>query len=182
MKYSREISKLKVSVLPDFYLDRIVSVPSLKQLFRQVELKAASGGGNLRGFSQIERAGGNAANLAYALALLSVKTRLYCVGDEHTQTVLANPPRNCQVRIIPGQPGYTTALEFSFRNKPVNVMISDVGDLREFDGRRFENEDMISLERSDCVALVNWSSNRKGNALARKGFRLKGPEGEAQLP
>ena len=54
MEYDREISKLKVSVLPDFYLDRIVSVPSLKQLFRQVQLKAASGGGHQRIFSQIE--------------------------------------------------------------------------------------------------------------------------------
>src|SRR5208282_407413 len=57
MEYSREISKLEVSVLPDFFLDRLVSVPSLKQLFRRVELKAAAGGGNLRGFSQIERTG-----------------------------------------------------------------------------------------------------------------------------
>ncbi len=177
MEYSREISKLKVSVLPDFYLDRIVSVPSLKQLFRLVELKAASGGGNLRGFSQIERTGGNAANLAYALALLSVKTRLYCVGDGHTQTALANPPRNCRVRVIPGQPGYTTALEFSFRNKPVNVMISDVGDSKEFDGRRLEHKVIATLETSDCVALVNWSANRKGNALARKVFGLKGRKG-----
>ena len=177
MAYSREISKLRVSVLPDFFLDRIVSVPSLKQLFRRVELKAASGGGNLRGFSQIERTGGNAANLAYALAFLSVRTRLYCVGDEHTQTALANHPRTCRVRVIPGQPGYTTALEFSFRNKPVNVMISDVGDTREFDGLRLEHEDIVNLERSDCVALVNWSANRKGNDTRKEGFRLKGAEG-----
>ncbi len=90
---------------------------------------------------------------------------------------LANPPRNCQVRVIPGQPGYTTALEFGFRNKQVNVMISDVGDLREFDGRRLEHKDVVDLERSDCVALVNWSSNTKGNELARKVFGLRGRKG-----
>jgi sugar/nucleoside kinase (ribokinase family) len=173
----RKISKLRVSVLPDFFFDRIISVPSLPHLFRQVELKAASGGGNLRGFSQIELTGGNATNLTYALASLSVKTRLYCVGDEQTRAALANHPPNCIVRVIPGQPGYTTALEFRFRTKPVNVMISDVGDFREFDGRRLERKDIANLERSDCVALVNWSSNRRGNALARKVFGLKGRSG-----
>jgi ribokinase len=136
MDYSRTVSDLIVSVLPDFYFDRMISVPSFKQLFRQVELKATSGGGNLRGFSQVELRGGNATNLAYALASLSVRTRLYCVGDEHTQTALANPPRNCRVKVIPGKPGYTTALEFSLEGKPVNVMISDVGDVGDFNGRR----------------------------------------------
>ncbi|MGA2626978.1 MAG: carbohydrate kinase family protein [Candidatus Bathyarchaeia archaeon] len=174
MGFRRKISDLKVSVLPDFFFDRIISVPSFKHLFRQVELKAASGGGNLRGFSQIELRGGNATNLAYALASLSVKTRLYCVGDEHTQTALANPPRNCRVKVIHGKPGYTTALEFSLNDKPVNVMISDVGDIGDFNGRRLDRNDIMGLKKSDCVALVNWSSNRKGNALASKIFGLKG--------
>lgn len=174
MKLSREISKLTVTVLPDYFLDRIISVPSLDELFQQTRLKAASGGGNLRGFPQTDIRGGNASNLAFALASLSVRTTLYCVGDERTQTALANHPRNCRVKVIPGKPGYTTALEFSLKGKPVNVMISDVGDAREFDGRRLEHNDIAGLKRSDCVALVNWSANRKGNALARKVFGLDG--------
>ena len=178
MGFSRKVSKFKVSVLPDFYFDRIVSVPSFRRLFRQVELKGASGGGNLRGFSQIERRGGNATNLAYGLASLSVNTRLYCVGDERAQAALANRPRNCHVKVIPGKPGYTTALEFSLKGKPVNVMISDVGDIGDFDGQSLDHDDILGLERSDCVALVNWSSNRKGNALASKVFGLKGRKGK----
>jgi len=174
MSFSRKVPKFKVSVLPDFYFDRIISVRSFKRLFRQIELKGASGGGNLRGFSQIERRGGNATNLAYALASLSVNIRLYCIGDEHAQAALVNHPRNCRVKVIRGKPGYTTALEFSLKDKPVNVMISDVGDIDGFDGQRLEREDILGLERSDCVALVNWSSNRKGNLLARKVFGLKG--------
>jgi len=173
MGFSRKASEFKVSVLPDFYFDRMISVPSLERLFRQVKLKGVSGGGNLRGFFQIERRGGNATNLAYALATLSVHTRLYCVGDENAQAALVNPPRNCRVKVIPGKPGYTTALEFSLKDKRVNVMISDVGDIDGFDGQRLQHDDILSLERSDCVALVNWSSNRKGNALARKVFGLK---------
>lgn len=177
MNVGSEISKFKVSVLPDFFFDRIISVPSLDKLFRQAKLKAQSGGGNLRGFAQTDVRGGNAANLAFALASLSVKTTLYCVGDEHTQTVLSNHPCNCRVRVIPGKPGHTTALEFSLKRKPVNVMISDVGGIREFDGRRLSHGDLVGLKRSNCIALVNWSANRKGNALARKMFELDGRKG-----
>lgn len=169
-----EISKFKVSVLPDFFFDRIVSVPSLNMLYHQAKLKAASGGGNLRGFAQTDVRGGNAANLAFALASLSVKTTLYCVGDEHTETALSNHPRNCRVKVIPGKPGHTTALEFNFRSKPVNVMISDVGDIEGFDGQRLDLNDITGLKRSDCIALVNWSANKKGNALAARVFGLNG--------
>ena len=44
MGFSRKVSGLEVSVLPDFFFDRIVFVPSFKQLCRRVELKAASRG------------------------------------------------------------------------------------------------------------------------------------------
>src|SRR5208337_316243 len=177
MNVGSEISKFRVAVLPDFFFDRIISVPSLDELFHQTKLKAASGGGNLRGFAQTDIRGGNAANLAFALASLSVRTMLYCVGDEHAQTALANHPRNCRVKVIPGKPGYTTALESSMKGKPVNVMISDVGDTGEFDGRRLDHNDIVGLKRSDCVALVNWSSNRRGNELATKVFGPGGRKG-----
>src|SRR5208337_4048668 len=79
------ISKLTVSVLPDFFFDRLVLVPSLTNLFRQIELKAASGGGNLRGLIQTEVRGGNATNIAFALSSLSARTNLYCVGNSVTR-------------------------------------------------------------------------------------------------
>jgi hypothetical protein len=43
MGFSRKVSEFKVSILLDF------SVLSFKRLFRQVEVKGASGGANLRG-------------------------------------------------------------------------------------------------------------------------------------
>ena len=171
------ISGLTVSVLPDFYFDRIVRVPSFGNLIRQVELKAASGGGNLRGLFQTEVKGGNATNLAYALSSLSARTNLYCVGNSLTRAVLSTPPTGCKVRVIEGRPCYTTALEFRFNRKPVNVMLSDVGGISNFDGRELTRHDAMTLRKSDCVALVNWSSNAKGNELARRVFSLNGREG-----
>jgi sugar/nucleoside kinase (ribokinase family) len=166
------VSRLTVSVLPDFFLDRIVSVPSLSQLFTQTKAKAAAGGGNLRGYSQKEVRGGNAANLAYGLASLSVRTNLFCVGDTLAHAAMANHPANLKVRFIPGQPGLTTALEFPFKKRKVNVMISGVGGVAKFDGRQLHHSDLAALEKSDCVALVNWSANENGNALAERVFSV----------
>ncbi len=163
-----QISRLKISVLPDFFLDRIISVQSPRNLLRQIELKAVTGGGSLRGFAQTEVLGGNAGNLAFALSSLSARTTLYCVGDAMTRAVTSAQSSTCKVRMIEGQPGYTIALEFPFKGRRVNVMLSDVGDLANFDGRKFTRLDMEDLDKSDCLALVNWSANRKGNELARR--------------
>jgi ribokinase len=170
------VSKFTVSILPDFYFDRIILIPSARNVFRQIELKAASGGGNVRGLGQTEVKGGNAANLAYALSSLSARTNLFCVGNSLTRAALSNPPAGCKVKVVDGRPGYTTALEFSFKGKPVNVMLSDVGDISHFDGRQLARQNLTALKTSDCVALVNWSSNAKGNELARRVFGLRGRE------
>jgi ribokinase len=169
----RGVSELKVSVLPDFFLDRIIQVPSLDKLFKQAEAKATVGGGNLRGYSQTEVRGGNATNLAFALAALPVRTTLYCVGDALAEAVLMGRPENCNVRLISGRPSFTVALEFPFRGRVVNVMISDVGDVTNFDGRALHQNDIQTLRKSDCIALTNWSANKSGNTLARKVFSLE---------
>lgn len=171
------ISDLTVSVLPDFYFDRIVRIASFRNLIKQVEVKAASGGGNLRGLFQREVKGGNATNLAYALSSLSARTNLYCVGNSLTRAALSTPPAGCKVKVIEGRPGYTTAFEIRFKRKPVNVMFSDVGNISNFDGRDLTRHDIMTLRKSDCVALVNWSSNVKGNELARRVFGLSGRRG-----
>jgi sugar/nucleoside kinase (ribokinase family) len=171
-----KVSKLTVSVLPDFFLDRIVLVPSFRNLFQQVASKAASGGGSVRGVVQTEVLGGNAANLAYALSSLSARTNLYCVGNALAQAALSRHPARCKVRIIPGEPGYTTALEFTFKGRPVNVMLSNIGDVSSFNGDVFTHTDIEALKKSDCIALVNWSANLKGNELAGTVFNLPGRE------
>ena len=170
----RQVSRLTVSVLPDFFYDRLVSVPSLDRLFKEAKAKAAAGGGSLRGYSQSEIRGGNAVNLAFCLASLSVKTTLYCIGDSHARYLLAERPENCKVRVIAGQPGFTVALESPLRGRMANVMISDVGGIVNFDGRALNRIDTTHLGKSDCIALTNWSANKRGNELARKVFSLPG--------
>jgi ribokinase len=55
-----------------------------------------------------------------------------------------------------------------------NVMISDVGGVASFDGRGLNRDDTAHLGKSDCIALTNWSANKRGNELARKLFALPG--------
>jgi ribokinase len=174
LRLLERISRLKVSVLPDFFADRILKVPSIQRLSRQVILKANAGGGSLRGLSQTEIRGGNATNLAFALSSLSVRTRLYCVGDNLTRAVITTHPENCEIKIIEGKPGYTTAFEFPHKGRIVNVMLSDVGDVGYFDGKQLSGADLHNLGKSDCIALVNWSCNLNGNELAEKIFSLRG--------
>ncbi len=167
-----KLAGYSVSVLPDFFADRILYVPSIEKLFDDLQDKAVSGGGSLRGYAQKEIKGGNATNLAFALSSLLLQTHLYIIGNDATRGFTANHPKKCKVRVVEGNPGYTLAIEFPYNNKRVNVMVSDVGDLAEFAGQKLTRADCKSIAGSDCVALVNWSSNKKGNELARLVFAL----------
>jgi len=72
------IQKLKVCVLPDFFLDRIISVPSLSGLFEKAKAKAASGGGSLRGYMQKElRWKRDQPSLRFGVAFSEYKPLLY---------------------------------------------------------------------------------------------------------
>jgi len=172
LKLQERLSKLSVAVLPDFFADRILYVPSIEQFFEDAKKKASSGGGSLRGYKQKEIKGGNATNLAFALSSLSVKTNLFIVGDDVAKGFTASKPKDCNVHMIDGASGYTIAIEFPYKGKRVNVMVSDVGDLAGFSGDKLNDADIRTISSSSCVALVNWSSNKKGNELAELIFSL----------
>jgi hypothetical protein len=53
-------------------------------------------------------------------------------------------------------------------------MLSDVGDVADFDLRKLNDGDILALQRSDCIALVNWSANMRGNSLAERVFSVNG--------
>ena len=79
---------------------------------------------------------------------------------------------NVNLQIVEGKAGYTTAFEFKEKGRHVNVMISDTGDLNNFNGTRLSQENLESVTQSDIVALVNWAANKKGNDLCEKVFTL----------
>ncbi|MGH9998740.1 MAG: hypothetical protein ACRD90_02630, partial [Nitrosopumilaceae archaeon] len=58
-----------VVVLNDFFLDRIIKIQNIATLYDLISKKSQLGG-SIRGIPQIDLKGGNATNVAYALAKL----------------------------------------------------------------------------------------------------------------
>jgi ribokinase len=67
--------------MPDFSTDRIVTFTSQKQLLDALSEKSKHGGGALRGISSTDVKGGNAINIAYCLAKLGAKVKLFTIAD-----------------------------------------------------------------------------------------------------
>ena len=72
---------VKLSVLPDFFIDRIIQISDMDNLTEIIENKIRVGGGSVRGLNSVDIKGGNAVNVAYCLARLGAKVdSFYCGG------------------------------------------------------------------------------------------------------
>ena len=162
----------KITVLPDYFVDRLVRFNSIEQLADSVKNKGReSGGGSIRGISQEEVKGGNAVNVAFALGKLGASARVIAIANGLAAETLRSTFRELKridVRIIEGKCGYTVALEYEEGGRHVNVMLSDTGDLRDFDGSRITQWDAIT--DSKIVVVLNWAANSSGNKLCERVF------------
>jgi ribokinase len=170
----------KITILPDFFIDRIIKISSLNYLADVVEKKINVGGGSIRGLNSTDVKGGNAVNVAYCLARLGVKVDLFTVADEVGCSVLNTVFRkfSSQVRlhVKNGKHGLTTIFEFTDSSFSVsNVMLSDVGDNVNFGPESIESIDndvaLSILASSTAVVLTNWASNLKATELMEYVFK-----------
>ena len=163
-----------ISVMPDFFVDRLVRVESLDELFAAMKSKSIkSGGGSIRGVSQNEVKGGNAVNLAYSLGKFGAFVNLVAIADSLPSEMLRStfrPLSDVNLLLVEGSPGFTIAFEFKDKDRQANVMVSDVGDLTNFDGSKIRSEYWDKIGQSKIVSVVNWSANRSGNALCERVF------------
>jgi ribokinase len=166
-----------IAVMPDFSTDRIVTFTSQKQLLDALSEKSKHGGGALRGISSTDVKGGNAINIAYCLAKLGAKVKLFTIADEigslTLRKIFSKFGNNVDLRVAKGIHCRTTALEFVGKHEPrINLLISDVGDNIDF-GQNYVNSksDLETLRKCDGVMVVNWASNLKGTQLAKHAFR-----------
>ena len=83
---------LKVSVLPDVFLDRIVSVGPLDRFNSLAKEKIVAGGGSIRGFTERDVVGGNAIYIGKVMASLGAKVNLIVVADGLSEVVLQRQP------------------------------------------------------------------------------------------
>lgn len=160
-----------IMVLPDYFVDRVVRTPSPRKLARLLARKAKAGGGSVHRIPQLEIKGGNAVNVAHALARQGARVHLLIVSDKIASMLLQAafaPFGNVSVVTIDGQPGLTTALEFHFGGRHVNVMLSDLGDLARLDWETIEADVKRGLRGAAFAVAVNWAALRQhGNEIVR---------------
>ena len=165
-----------IVVMPDFFVDRIIRLESKEKLFAAIDEKAKAGGGSVRGFPTSDINGGNAVNVAYALARLGARVTLFTVADDVGSAMLRQAfsqfGDRVTLKIATGRQGSTTAFEFPDGESRANVMVSDIGDNECFGPDRLGSQkDIEILKKADAVMVVNWASNMKGTELASHAFK-----------
>ncbi len=167
----------QVTILPDFFVDRIIQVLDYPIFMNDIQKKIVAGGGSMRGYSSVDIKGGNAVNMAYSLAKLDVRVELFTIADEIGSAILRSvflPFRtNVNLHIIKGKHGLSTVFEFSnssissiSASSSSNVMVSDVGDNDNFGPELIESQEVrMILRSSDAVIMTNWASNLRGTEL-----------------
>jgi ribokinase len=169
-------SETKVVVLPDFFLDRLVNLDfSVQAFWAKVNGIVQRKGGSLDGIPQTDLRGGNAINVAAALAALGAKvTPIVCtsrLGWEQIRIHFEKYNMDASHIKIKPKASVTTALEFQAENQKANVMLRDLGSLAEFGPADLDDEDFASIQAADYVCLFNWAGTREfGTELARTVF------------
>lgn len=161
-----------VVVLNDFFLDRIMQINDIEKIYSQILVKSEYGG-SIRDIPQRDLKGGNATNVAYALARLGSPVTLITVGDKASSNLLKEAFlefKKSSLFVIDGKPGRTTSLEFSNNENIVNIMLSDLGDNENFGPEKLGSKEQQAIKRSDAVIVTNWASNKKGTELCKFVF------------
>jgi len=132
------------------------------ELTESVRAKAAKGGGGIHGINQSEITGGNAVNLAHALARLGLRVLLITHSDAIHESLLRRgfEGLSVELRVKRLPAGLTVAFE-----EDVNVMLGDVGGAGEFGPLILEKADWEALQTASVVCSVNWAANRLGTRL-----------------
>jgi len=161
-----------VVVLNDFFLDRIIKIQNIATLYDLISKKSQLGG-SIRGIPQTDLKGGNATNVAYALAKLGAPVSLITIANKSNSHILHETFSefpNCTLFLIDGNPGRTTSFEFSNNGHPVNIMLSDLGDNENFGPEKLGQKEQIAIQNADAVIVTNWASNEKGTELCKLVF------------
>ena len=161
-------------VLPDFFVDHFVLVPTFEEFIDDLRKLARQGGGNLMGSEQFIRRGGNCVNTASALFALGIDSKLIVTTDEYGKSLLeALAPSGLDLSHIhtDGKLSSTASIETEFDGRKVNLMVSDSGSASDFKFSDLTPADIQLIESSGIVALVNLNHNMHGAELAYDLFK-----------
>jgi len=169
--------KFNVVVMPDFFLDRLITYEgNVEQLSKTLAEVAKRKGGSIHEIKQRELRGGNAANTAAALAALGAKVHPIIntspLGLHLLKYYLEPFGTDLSHVKTHGRMALTTAFELTYRGEKINVMMSDLGSLSEFSLNDLAPEDFKLLQKTDYVCVFHWSGTRRwGTDLAEGVFR-----------
>jgi sugar/nucleoside kinase (ribokinase family) len=171
-----ESKKLDVTVMPDFFHDRLISLNYNTNDFSSLIADIARRkGGSTDGIEQTDIRGGNAINTTSALAALGANvTPIVCtnkLGLQQLKFYLEKYHVNLSHVKIVEKNSLTTALELKAENGKTNVMLRDLGSLAGFGPSDLTDSDYELIENADYVCLFNWAGTKKhGTALAEAVF------------
>jgi sugar/nucleoside kinase (ribokinase family) len=178
--------KCNVIVMPDFFLDRLISLnydmPHFSSLAADI---AKRKGGSIDGVEQVELRGGNAINTASALAALGIQvTPIVCTNKLGLQQLKFHLEKYCidlsHVKMVE-KASLTTALELRMENGKANVMLRDLGSLEDFGPSDLSKTDNELIESADFVCLFNWAGTKRcGTALAEAIFQRTKTKGKGK--
>lgn len=169
------LSRKRVAVLPDLFVDAIAHLPAWNTYRHRLGALVRRGGGNLP-IGPVElKAGGNATNLAIALARLGARVELITETDRAGRFLLEEASRGTRLGLdlvrVSRRASATVALEFG----RANAMLSHAGPLRDFGPERLTPAAWKAILAADAVAVTNWAQNRRGTELlAAIAQRLRG--------
>jgi ribokinase len=166
----------KVVVMPDFFLDRFINLTwDAAEFSGMLSGVAKRKGGSIDGIPQVDMRGGNAINVAAALASLGATvTPIVCTSSYGLQQIkyyFRNTPVSTAHVKTSFKASMTTALEFQTQTQKTNVMLRDLGALADFGPENLTENDYGLIEAADYTCLFNWAGTLKfGTELAQTVF------------
>lgn len=157
----------RVCCLPDLFLDHLVPLPPAGAFLDDLAEVARRGGGNIATDEQRVEVGGNAANLAFALARLGVEASLVAPTDAEGRRQAADVLGAAGVDVDgvrdAGAAARTVALELGAEEgEGANVMLSDPGPLAGYGPSDLTRADEARVREADVVAVANWAKTKPG--------------------
>jgi len=188
LKYflEQKSKECKVVVLPDFFFDRLINLNWSQEEFSNLTADVAKRkGGSIDGVPQTDLRGGNAVNVASALANLGAKvTPIICTNEYGLQQIryfFKDTSIDTSHIKIQDKASITTALEFQDKNQKINVMIRDLGSLADFGPNDLNENDYALVEAADYTCLFNWAGTlRFGTLLAQSIFGRAKAKGKSK--
>ena len=169
----RERASRRVTLLPDLFIDQIITIPRTpKQFLSEARRIVKRGGGNYTGVSAQLTRGGCAANCAAALSSLEIPTSLISRTAEVAIHLLklTSDLRHLDLSHIrtDGKLAATAALEMQDNGNTINLMVTDPGSSGRFSPDDLDEEDFELLKHSFIVGIFSWNLNKHGTGLLEK--------------